>query len=43
MNMTKKTVFQGVATAIITPMTAEGVDYERYGKLIDWQFTGVYR
>ncbi len=37
MNMTKKTVFQGVATAIITPMTAEGVDYERYGKLIDWQ------
>lgn len=33
----KKTVFQGVATAIITPMTAEGVDYERYGKLIDWQ------
>ena len=37
MNMTKKTVFQGVATAIITPMTAEGVDYERYGQLIDWQ------
>lgn len=33
----KKTVFQGVATAIITPMTAGGVDYERYGKLIDWQ------
>ncbi len=35
--MTKKTIFQGVATAIITPMTCDGVDYERYGKLIDWQ------
>lgn len=33
----KKTVFTGVATAIITPLTAEGVDYETFGKLIDWQ------
>ncbi|MCQ2354873.1 MAG: 4-hydroxy-tetrahydrodipicolinate synthase [Clostridia bacterium] len=33
----KKTVFTGAATAIITPLTAEGVDYETFGKLIDWQ------
>ncbi len=34
----KKTVFKGVATAIITPMTESGaVDYESYGRLIDWQ------
>ena len=33
----KNTIFRGAATAIITPMTAEGVDYTRYGALIDWQ------
>lgn len=34
----KKTVFKGVATAIITPMHEDGsVDYESYGRLIDWQ------
>ena len=33
----KNTVFTGAATAIITPMTEGGVDYEAYGKLIDWQ------
>ena len=33
----KKTVFEGVATAIITPLTADGVDYEAFGRLIDWQ------
>ncbi len=33
----KKTVFEGVATAIITPLTATGVDYEAFGRLIDWQ------
>lgn len=33
----KKTVFEGVATAIITPLTSEGVDYEAFGRLIDWQ------
>ena len=35
--MAKKTVFEGAATALITPITANGVDYEAYGKLIDWQ------
>lgn len=30
-------VFQGVATALITPMKGYEVDYESFGKLIDWQ------
>ena len=33
----KKTVFTGVATALITPLNENGVDYEKLGKLIDWQ------
>ena len=33
----KNTVFTGAATAIITPLNENGVDYERFGKLIDWQ------
>ncbi len=33
----KNTVFTGAATAIITPLTAEGVDYEAFGRLIDFQ------
>ena len=33
----KKTIFKGVATAIITPLTAEGIDFEAFGRLIDWQ------
>lgn len=35
--MRENTIFQGVATAIVTPMTENGVDYEAFGKLIDWQ------
>lgn len=31
------TIFEGVATALITPMTEDGVNYEQYGRLIDWQ------
>ena len=27
----KNTVFTGAATAIVTPMTENGVDYEAYG------------
>ena len=30
-------IFKGVATAIATPLTAAGIDYEHYGKLLDWQ------
>ena len=33
----KKTVFTGAATAIITPLNANGIDYESFGRLIDWQ------
>ncbi len=35
--MTQNSVFTGVATALITPLTEEGVDFEAFGKLIDWQ------
>ena len=33
----KNTVFTGVATALVTPMNANGVDYDAFGKLIEWQ------
>ncbi len=33
----KKTVFTGAATAIVTPLNENGVDYESFGRLIDWQ------
>ncbi len=33
----KNTVFTGAATAIITPLTEEGIDFDRFGKMIDWQ------
>ncbi len=33
----KKTVFTGVGTAIVTPMNANGVDYDAFAKLIEWQ------
>ena len=39
----KNTVFKGVATAIVTPMNAQGVDYEAFGRLIEWQLAeGVH-
>ena len=33
----KKTVFRGMATAMVTPMNAGGIDYEAMGRFIDWQ------
>jgi len=33
----KKTVFTGMATAIVTPMTATGIDYDALGRFIDFQ------
>lgn len=33
----KNTIFTGAATAIVTPMNQSGVDYEQFGRLIDWQ------
>lgn len=35
--MKKQTIFTGAATAIITPLTPDGIDYEAFGRLIDWQ------
>ena len=33
----KTQIFEGMATALITPLTENGIDYEAFGKLIDWQ------
>ena len=33
----KKTIFQGIGTAIITPLDENGVNYEQFGRMIDWQ------
>lgn len=33
----KNTVFTGAATAIITPLNKDGIDYELFGKLIEFQ------
>ena len=33
----KHTIFKGMATAMVTPMTATGVDYDALAKLIDFQ------
>ena len=33
----KKPIFEGMATAIITPITENGIDYDAFARLIDWQ------
>ena len=33
----KNTVFKGIATAMVTPMTETGVDYEAFGRFIEFQ------
>lgn len=35
----KKTVFRGAATAIVTPLTENGIDFEKFGQLIEWQIS----
>ena len=35
--MTKKPIFRGAATALVTPLTENGVDYAAFEKLINWQ------
>lgn len=33
----KDIIFKGVGTAIATPFTEDGINFEEFGKLIDWQ------
>jgi 4-hydroxy-tetrahydrodipicolinate synthase len=33
----KNTIFKGAATAIVTPLCENGIDFESFAKLIDWQ------
>jgi len=33
----KKSVFKGIGTALITPLNESGIDYDAFGRLIDWQ------
>ena len=33
----KKTIFTGMGTAIVTPMTKDGIDYDALGRLIEFQ------
>ena len=35
--MKNQPIFRGIATALITPTTPEGIDYDRFGRVIDWQ------
>ena len=35
--MSKKTIFKGIATALVTPMTEQGIDYENFAKLVEFQ------
>lgn len=37
MIMTKNPIFKGAATALITPLDENGVNFEQFGKVIDWQ------
>ena len=35
--MRKHSIFEGVATALVTPMNEQGVDYPAFERLINWQ------
>jgi len=35
--MTNHPIFRGVATALVTPLNENGIDFEAFGPLIDWQ------
>ena len=36
----KEWIFRGVGTALITPFTESGIDYEAFGRLIEFQLAG---
>ena len=35
--MNRKPIFEGAASALVTPMNANGVDYPKFKELIEWQ------
>ena len=35
--MKKESIFRGAATALITPLDKNGINFEQFGKVIDWQ------
>ena len=35
--MTKNPIFRGAATALVTPLNENGIDYDQLKRLIDWQ------
>ncbi|MDD6276477.1 MAG: 4-hydroxy-tetrahydrodipicolinate synthase [Clostridia bacterium] len=35
--MTNNSIFKGAATALVTPLNENGIDYDSFGKLINWQ------
>ena len=35
--MTDNSIFRGAATALITPLDENGINYEKFGRVIDWQ------
>ncbi len=35
--MKKESIFTGAATAIVTPMNAQGVDYPAFARMLNWQ------
>ncbi len=35
----KKTIFTGAATAIVTPLNENGIDFDAFKKLIEWQIS----
>ena len=35
--MKKESIFLGAASAIVTPMNPRGVDYEAFGRMLNWQ------
>ena len=35
--MTDNSIFRGAATALITPLDENGINYEQFGRVIDWQ------
>jgi len=35
--MKQNSIFRGAATALVTPLTPDGIDFNQFGRLINWQ------